>query len=455
MRKQNIDLTTGSIWRQFVTFTIPLLLTALLQQLYNTVDLLIVGRYAGEVDMAAIGATGPIITLIIALFIGLSTGVSVLVAQYYSAKRRVELSYTIETNYAIAIYGGLGLTVLTYIMTPYFLQWMDTPETIISEAIDYMRIIFLGIVPVMIYNMGSGVLRSVGDSIRPFNFLAVSATLNIILDLVFVWYLDMGAIGAGYATALAQSVSGILVTISLMRTTDIYRLNIRRIRFHKETLRKIFAIGLPAGLQSALISFSNVIIQMKINLFGAAAIAGVAASGRIDGFVFTALSAFSIAATTYSAQNIGVGKIERLKKGVASALLMVSVTMISLSLLIVLVRVPLMAAFNKDPEVIDYGQRMLLILGPGYIFISISEVLGGFIRGSGKSLPIMIITMIGIFAIRLTWIYLAMPIFNSIDVVYVSYPMSWFVTFLMVAAYYKWGRWRPDELARSEKVIEK
>ena len=454
MKKANVDLTQGIIWKQLVTFTIPLLLSALLQQLYNTVDLLIVGRFSGEADMAAIGATGPIINMIVALFIGLSTGVSVLVAQYYSSKRREELSQTIETNYAIALYGGLGITIFTFFLTPTFLKWMGTPQAIMEESVAYMRVIFLGIIPVMVYNMGSAVLRSVGDSVRPFNFLAVSAFLNIVLDLLFVAILQKGALGAAIATALAQSISGVLVTHSLMKTTDIFRLNIRKIRFHKDILMRIFSIGLPAGIQSALISFSNVIIQTKINIFGAAAIAGVAASGRIDGFVFTALSAFSIAATTYSGQNIGAGKLNRLRHGLRTSLIMVSSFMLIISLIIVIFRVPLMAIFNKDPKVIEYGQRMLLILGPGYILISISEVLGGFVRGSGKSLPIMVISVIGMFIVRMIWIYSAMPVYNSIDVIYVSYPITWLVTFILTVIYYVWGRWRPEELVRSEKIIE-
>lgn len=454
MNKKNVNLTEGVIWKQLVTFTIPLLLSALLQQLYNTVDLLIVGRFAGEKDMAAIGATGPIILMIVALFIGLSTGVSVLVAQYYSAGRREDLTKTIETNFALAIYGGLGLTIFTYIMTPYFLSWMDTPADIMDQAILYMRVVFLGNVPMMVYNMGSGVLRSVGDSVRPFNFLAVSALLNIILDLVLVAVFPMGAFGAAVATALAQSVSGFLVIGSLVKTRDTYHLDIRKIRFHREILMRIFAIGLPAGIQSSLISFSNVIIQAKINLFGAAAIAGVAASGRIDGFVFTALSAFSIAATTYSGQNIGAGKVDRLRKGLATSLTMVVAFMVLISAIIALFRIPLMAIFNGDPKVIEYGQRMLLVLSPGYIIISLADVLGGFIRGSGKSMPVMAISIFGMFVVRMAWIHLAMPIFKSIDVIYYSYPLTWVVTFILMLIYYKWGRWRPEELFEEEKIVD-
>ena len=305
MKQKNVNLTEGVIWKNLLYFTLPLLLSALLQQLYNTVDLLIVGRFAGKVDMAAIGASGPITVLVVALFMGMSTGTSVLVAQYYGAKDRAELSKTVHTNFAMAIYGGLGLTIITVVLSPWFLSLIDTPESVMGPATRYLQIIFVGLVPVMVYNMGSAVLRSVGDSVRPFNFLAIAAGLNIVLDLFFVGYLKMGAIGAGIATAIAQSTSGILVIISLMRTTDIYRLRLKKIRFHKKTLERIVAIGLPAAISGGMIGLSNVIIQAKINVFGAQAIAGVAAASRIDGFVFTSLEAFALAITTFVGQNIG------------------------------------------------------------------------------------------------------------------------------------------------------
>lgn len=251
MKQKNVNLTEGVIWKNLLSFTLPLLLSALLQQLYNTVDLLIVGRFAGKVDMAAIGASGPITVLVVALFMGMSTGTSVLVAQYYGAKDRAKLSKTVHTNFAMAIYGGLGLTIITVALSSWFLSLIDTPESVMGPATRYLQIIFVGLIPVMVYNMGSAVLRSVGDSVRPFNFLAIAAGLNIVLDLFFVGYLKMGAIGAGIATAIAQSTSGILVIISLMRTTDIYRLRLKKFASIKKPWSGLWPSACPQPSQVA------------------------------------------------------------------------------------------------------------------------------------------------------------------------------------------------------------
>ena len=444
MKRENVNLTEGVIWKSLLTFTLPLLLSALLQQLYNTVDLLIVGRFAGKIDMAAIGASGAITVLVVALFMGLSTGASVLVAQHYGAKDRAALSKVVHTNFAIALYGGLVLTIFTVIFTPQFLAWIDTPPEVMGPAVRYMRILFAGLIPVMVYNMGSAVLRSVGDSVRPFNFLAIAAGLNIVLDLIFVGAFKMGAVGAGIATVLAQSVSGILVLLSLLKTTDIYRLRMKRIRFHKETLNHIVAIGLPAAVSGGLISLSNVIIQAQINVFGAQAIAGVAAASRVDGFVFTSLEAFALAITTFVGQNIGAKKPKRLKSGIITALVMTLLFVASVSSILVIFRTPLMKIFTSEKDVIFYGTKMIVILAPFYVIFSVTEVLSGAIRGSGTAVPIMIITLIGMFIIRLGWIFTAMPMYKTIDIICWSYPISWVFTCIMTLIYYFKGKWRKN-----------
>ena len=444
MKRENVNLTEGVIWKSLLTFTLPLLLSALLQQLYNTVDLLIVGRFAGKIDMAAIGASGAITVLVVALFMGLSTGASVLVAQHYGAKDRAALSKVVHTNFAIALYGGLVLTIFTVIFTPQFLAWIDTPPEVMGPAVRYMRILFAGLIPVMVYNMGSAVLRSVGDSVRPFNFLAIAAGLNIVLDLIFVGAFKMGAVGAGIATVLAQSVSGILVLLSLLKTTDIYRLRMKRIRFHKESLERIVAIGLPAAVSGGLISLSNVIIQAQINVFGAQAIAGVAAASRVDGFVFTSLEAFALAITTFVGQNIGAKKPKRLKSGITTALVMTLLFVASVSSILVIFRTPLMKIFTSEKDVIFYGTKMIVILAPFYVIFSVTEVLSGAIRGSGTAVPIMIITLIGMFIIRLGWIFTAMPMYKTIDIICWSYPISWVFTCIMTLVYYFKGKWRKN-----------
>lgn len=451
MQARNIDLTRGPIAPSLIKFTLPLILTSLLQQLYNTVDLLIVGQFAGAEDMAAIGVTGSLTALIVALFVGMSTGVSVLVAQYYGARRRDDLQATVHTAYALSLVGGLMITVLTIIFTPLMLGLMDTPQVIFHKSTNYMRISFAGIIPIMIYNMGSGILRSIGDSQRPFNYLMVSAGLNVILDLLFVAVWDLGAEGAGIATALAQSVSGVLVTLNLKNATDIYRLDLKKISLNREVLRRIMDIGLPVGLQSAGINLSNVIIQSRINLFGPAAISGAAGSGRLDGFIFMGLFAFGNAATTFTAQNIGAKKYDRLRRGTWITLAMVIGFAAGISLIVYLGRVPLMRIFSSDKDVVAYGARMLALLAPFYWFAGVSELIGGVIRGVGKTFPIMAISMISMFGFRLVWVLFALPIWETIDVVFLSYPISWVLTAALTLLYYKFGKWKPQDLIEYEK----
>lgn len=452
MEAGNIDLTKGSINKGLIKFSIPLLLSALLQQLYTTADLLIVGRYGSDIDMAAVGSTGAVTNLIVALFIGLSTGVSVLTAQYYSGGQRKKLTNVVHTNFAIAIYGGLILTIFTYIFAPAMLRMMGTPEDIMEGAVIYMRIFFLGIVPIMVYNMGSGVLRSVGDSQRPFNFLAISAILNIILDLFFVAKLQWGALGAGVATAVAQSASGILTIYSLVKSTEIYRLSLRKIRFHWESFKEIFYIGFPASIQSALISISNVFVQVKINSFGPAAIAGSAASSRVEGFVLTAITALSLSATTFSAQNFGARKIERIRKGVISINIMSLVLSLVIGFSGYVMRKDIVALFNSNPEVIEYGQRFLSYMLPWFWMLGISNILSGFIQGSGTSIPPMVISTVTLFGIRLAWIIIMLPIHHSMDTIAASYPVTWTANTILFIIYYRYGKWRDVAIERMERL---
>lgn len=446
MRSENINLTEGIIWKVLIKFSIPLLLSSLLQQLYNTADLLIVGRYAGKEAMAAVGSTGQISMLIVGLFIGLATGCSVMTAQYFGSSDRENLHKIVHTTFAVAIYGGLFMTILTFFAAPFLLKAMSTPEDIFNDAVNYLRIFFVGIVPIMVYNMGAGILRSVGDSRRPFNFLCISASINIILDIVLVAIFKMGVIGAGIATIISQTIAAILILLSLSKVRKDYRLNIREIKIYKDVLYSTFKIGIPAGLQSVVISFSNVLIQSKINLFGASAVAGVAASARIDGFVFSALQAFSIAATTFSGQNIGAGKFERLKDGTKTGVFMVFGLSLTLGAILLIFGRPLLSLFNSSPDVIEDGYKFLMYLAPAYWIFGSNEVLGGIIRGSGKALPPMIISVLSMCVLRMIWIYAALPIFNNIDIIALGYPVSWTATFILTFSYYKFGNWRKEHI---------
>ena len=292
---KEISLTEGNIYEGLIIFAIPLILTNFLQQLYNTADLMIVGRFAGKNPMAAVGATGHLSTLLVGLFLGLTTGAGVIISTYYGMNDKRKLRDSVGCAYFLAILSGIIITIGGILTTPLFLKLLDTPKEIMKDAVNYMRIFYLGSTPLLVYNMGASISIATGDSRRPFNFLLIAALVNIILDLIFVGLLKMSVIGAGLATFCAQVVSAILVTFNLTNSDKAFRLRLKKIAYHKEDAKKIFAIGIPTGLQSSLISFTNVLIQVKVNSFGSNVIAGVAAEGRIDGFIFMTLQAVALA----------------------------------------------------------------------------------------------------------------------------------------------------------------
>ncbi|MDO5733592.1 MAG: MATE family efflux transporter [Eubacteriales bacterium] len=450
-RLKRSNLTEGVIWKQLLLFALPLLLTNFLQQLYNAADLLIVGRYAGKEAMAGVGATGSVSMMLIGLFMGLATGVSVLVAQFYGGEDYDSLYHTVHTAHAVALASGLLLTVAGWFLAPTLLELMQTPEDIMQGATAYMRLFFLGIIPLLIYNMGAGILRATGDSQRPFIFLLISATGNIIFDFIFVKYWNWGIKGAAWATVLSQTIAALAVIVTLVRSDEPFRLFLRDIRINFDFLQRILAVGLPAGMQSVVISLSNVLIQSKINSFGSDAIAGIAAAGRIDGFIFTGLQAISLAATTFAGQNLGAGLYRRLKQGAKSAVALVSGIAFVLSAMVLTFRHQLIGVFNSDPNVQYYGLRMMLFLASTYWVFGISDVLAGFVRGTGKSLPPMIIALVSMCGLRILWLYIALPLWDSIDVIILSYPISWSVTLIANFIYFKFGKWLPKEV---QKVSE-
>lgn len=441
---RNINLTEGSIVQGIILFAIPLLLTNFLQQLYNTADLMIVGRFAGKNPMAAVGATGPVSNLLIGLFLGLTTGASVIISLYYGSNDREALKRSVGCSYFLGFVSGLLITVFGYFTTPFFLRIMDTPPEILQDATTYMRVFFLGTVPILIYNMGASILRATGDSKRPFNFLCVSALVNIVLDLIFVGYLQMSVLGAGLATLASQVTSAILVTYSLLKADSSYKLRKSEIKLHKHEAKRIFEVGIPTGVQTALLSLTNVIFQAKINSFGPNAIAGVAAEGRIDGFIFMALQAIALAATTFSGQNFGAKKFDRLREGMKVSLIIVFGISFVLSLIAYFLANPLIAIFNPDPGVVAYGADFLKILSLGIWSFGLSETISGFIRGSGHAMGPMIISLLTICILRLVVVHFAMPIFNSIRVISVIYPVSYFANLVIMTLYFKFGSWRKD-----------
>ncbi len=444
--RRSTNLTEGVIWEQILFFAIPLFLTNFLQQLYNAADLVIVGQFAGKEAMAAVGATGSISNMIIGMFMGLATGCSVVIAQKYGAGDYKGLYRAVHSAYCIAILGGIVLTIVGVIFTPNFLGWMGTPVEIIDDASKYMRLIFAGMIPLLMYNIAAGILRAVGNSRSPFFFLAFSVTCNIAMDLLFVAGFKMGVLGAALATFIAQLLASLFITWHLCRRDTAYRLHIKQIRLYRDVVRQIISIGIPAGLQSSVISLSNVLIQTEINSFGPNAIAGIAAAGRIDGFNFTALDAFAMAATTFSGQNLGAGLYDRVKKGARVSIGIVVLVSVTISAIAIIFVYPLLGLFNQNAEVLEYGANFMLVLAPFYWILGISQVMTGFVRGAGKSVLPMISALTGMCVLRMIFIYGMLAVWHNVRVIAWAYPFSWFITFSINFVYYMWGKWMPKKV---------
>lgn len=321
IKVNSLDLTQGSIIRGILLFSGPLIVGNIFQQLYNTVDSVIAGNYIGKPALAAIGSSNSLINLIIGLFMGIATGAGVVIAQYYGAKNEEKMQWAVHTSIVLSIIGGIILTAVGVTMTPQILRWMGTPDGVMKEAVVYLRIFFLGSVFNIVYNMGAGILRGVGDSRRPLYYLCATSVANIILDLIFVICFEMGVAGAAIATIISQGISSVLVIGTLMKDKDIYTLCLRKLRLDKRMTRRILVMGVPTGIQTAVISLSNVIVQAYINSFGQDAIAGSSSYMKIDGFIVLPIMSFGMAAMTFTGQNIGAGKLERVKQGAVRTLL--------------------------------------------------------------------------------------------------------------------------------------
>ena len=440
-RSRVANLTEGTIWKELVLFALPLMASNLFQQLYNTADSLVVGRFVGSTALAAVGSTGSITGLVIAFFMGMGTGSGVVISQYYGARDYDNLHKSVHTAVALAIAFGIGLAIIGVILTPYMLRWMGTPDDVMGQATEYLSIYFAGIISLTVYNIGSGILRAVGDSKRPLYYLIVAGITNVVLNLVFVIVFNMGVAGVAWATIASQVLSSILVIANLMRSQGPFRLVLKDIRFHKSILLQIAKIGLPAGVQSMVISLSNIVIQSRINLFGSAAMAGHSAASRIDSFVYMPLNAISLATTTFVAQNLGARKMDRVKKGTTTSILLGLGVTIAVGWIAALISEPLIRLFSDEQPVIDYGVQSLRIRCIRISIFVFTDVLAGVIRGSGNAVVPMTISMVNMCFVRILWLIVAMQFWYDYNVVVFSYPLTWGLASLCYFIYYKKGNW--------------
>ena len=441
LRHRDTDMTEGNIARLLINFALPLLIGNIFQQLYNTVDSIVVGNYVSKQALAAVGCTGPIINALIGIFVGLSGGAGVVISQYYGAKDREKLHSAVQTTVALTLIMCAVLTVLGVLFTPYMLLLMDTPADVFAEAAEYLRIYFWGISGLLLYNIGSGILRAVGDSTHPLYFLIFSALTNTVLDVLFVKYFRMGIAGAAVATIVAQGLSALLVLGMLIRSNADYRIDPLHMQLKGCLLKKICAIGIPSAIQMGITAFSNIFVQSYINHFESSCMAGWAAYNKIDAFALLPLMSLSMSITTFMGQNLGAGKLDRAKKGPLICL-GISFAIVILILLPLMIFAPqLVSLFNREEEVLRFGTLFIRMISPFYLLCTINQVLAGALRGAGDTKSSMFI-MLGSFVVfRQIYLFIVYRLGGGIVPIALGYPAGWIMCSTILLIYYRSGAW--------------
>lgn len=428
--KYEMDMCNGPLLGKIILFSIPVILSGILQLLFNAADIVVVGRFAGNEALAAVGSTSSLINLMTNLFIGLSVGANVLVARYYGAEQKKELSEMVHTAVLTSVVSGIALIFVGVLVAEPALKLMDTPTDCIDQAVLYIRIYFVGMPVSMLYNFGSAILRAVGDTKRPLYFLSAAGVINVILNLFFVIVLHMGVAGVAMATVISQAVSALLVIRCLMKTDSDYKLELCKLCIVKDKLIKMAQIGLPAGLQGSLFSVSNVLIQSSVNSFGSIAMAGNAAAGNVEGFVYTAMNSMSQTAISFAGQNFGAGKFKRIGKVTFQCLVIVMLIGLIMGNTVFFFAENLLGLYSKDAQVIEYGILRLSVICTTYCLCGMMDVMVGVMRGMGHSVLPMLVSLTGACLFRVVWIYTIFKAYNSLFSLYVSYPISWLLTFL-------------------------
>ena len=436
-KKRDVDMTEGNILRHIIMFALPLLMGNLFQQLYNTVDTWVVGNFVNNEAYSAVGTVGPIINMLIGFFMGLSSGAGVVISQYYGAQQHEKVQETVHTAILMTLGLGVLFTVIGIAMIPLMLNLINMPEAVIGEATTYLTIYFAGILGLMLYNIGSGILRAVGDSQRPFYFLVVCAVLNTVLDLLFVLVLHMGVAGVALATILSQSVSAVLVLITLMRSEGCIRLELKKLKIHMPMLKKIFKVGIPAALQMAITGFSNIFVQSYINFFGENCMSGWTTYSKVDQLLFLPMQSIALASTTFVGQNLGKNQVQRAKKGVTVSMLIAVVSTLILMVPVILFAPQIVAFFNSEPQVVEYGAMLLRWLSPFYVLCCFNQIYSGALRGAGNTRAPMIIMLTSFVAFRQVYLFAMSRICNEIIPIGMSYPAGWLLCSLLTVIYYR------------------
>ena len=425
MARMDSDMTVGNIWLHMIRFSIPMAIGLLFQQLYNTVDTLVVGRFVGQQAQAAVGSTGPIINTVVGFCAGLAAGASVVISQRYGAHDQAGLSKAVHTTIALTFVLSLIATLIGQIIIDPMLAFMQTPEDVIAESHAYLSIYFAGVSGILFYNIGSGILRAVGDSRRPLYFLIISALLNTVLDLLFVLVFHLGVAGVAYATILAQILSALLSLITLSRAEGGYGIRWRQIRVDRDSLVNILRLGLPSSIQSAITSFSNVFVQSYINYFGSACMAGYGIYGKLDAFALIPVQSISMSSTTFVGQNWGAKQPGRAREGVRVATIMSLASTLTLGVIVFILARPLMHFFSTEEEVIDYGVRFIHIVTPFYLTICFNQIYAGALRGVGDATMPTVIMLISFVAFRQVYLAVTKAMGLGFLAVALAYPVGW------------------------------
>lgn len=429
--KYEIDMCNGSILDKLVSFSIPLMLSGILQLLFNAVDIIVVGQFTGNEALAAVGSTTALINVFVNLFIGISLGASVLAARFYATGQEKEMSETVHTSITLALISGIAMGIIGVIAAKGALELMDTPDNVLNLSTLYMRIYFMGMPFFMLYNYGAAILRAVGDTKRPLLFLIISGATNVLLNLLLVIQFHLGVAGVAIATVISQCISCILVLRCLYLSDGSYQLRFNKLGMKTRYVKQIFQIGIPAGIQSTIINFSNVLLQSSVNSFGSVAMAGYTAANNILGFLYVSVNSITQACMSFTSQNYGVRKFKRMDKVLLECLGLTVMVALVLGGGSYLFGAELMHIYTKSTKVIECGVDIMLYTTVTYFLCGIMDLLPGALRGMGHSTVPMILSVIGTVGTRIVWIYVIFPCHRSLDFLFISYPVSWLLTIVM------------------------
>ncbi|MBE6764267.1 MAG: MATE family efflux transporter [Ruminococcaceae bacterium] len=437
----SVSMTSGSISKSIINFAIPIFFGNLFQQLYNTVDSLVVGRFLDENALAAVSSSGPLIFLLVGFFNGVATGAGVLISKYYGAKDNDSVEAAVHTDIAFGLIMGIVLTVVGVALTPQILIWMGTPQSVLPNSIVYFRIYFLGSLALVMYNTNVGILQAVGDSRHPLYYLIFSSILNVILDILFIGVMGFGVGSAAFATVLSQFVSAVLSTVRLVRSDTVCRVNLRSIRIDRRMLSRIIKLGLPSGVQNSMISIANIFVQSNINAFDVNAVAGCGSYSKLEGFAFLPITSLAVSMTTFIGQNLGARQFERAKKGARFGIFASMLLAETVGVIIYVFSPQLIALFKSDPEIVRFGVLQARTEGLFYLFLAFSHCIAGIMRGAGKAVVPMLTMMACWCVIRVTYITLMIRIIPNIQVVFWAYPLTWTLSSIVFLIYFLKADW--------------